>query len=1197
MQKMYIFCENCANWQIRRMKRSGCYATIGVLVVLFLMTAPPAQAASPVSSVATSGAAAADSPVPAVTCLGNCTLGNLTMLTPTGYNATAANWTGYPISSDFWGTTVTPRAHVIPGESSLLGSTTTRTIVWPGANAGDYYNPLNGSLYTEIHTYGKHGRGYGHQWTNVSQSGTSEAEFVQFCESINCTAIFQVPAMNDNASFAAEIVNYTEKTLDFHPAYWEIGNEPQLWHWTGVPMQDWPIGNGTIPTTKETPLGYALLVQKYIAYMRTADPHIKIIGLPAAGRPDPQPVENWIAPVVAIDGPNISGVAYHDYPAGTRGPGADQAATLQNYYGAINGKAGLPMRMLEVEGGVDNGSWNYATWYSEELGRGYPLGGYPLVSACSLRCAENLSIFVTEFGTALDHQAYGHFSDRFEGALNYAGQVIEALDDGDFTGMETPAPVVNIDLFGTVFDTNNSWVNLSGGVRPSYTLFSEILDHLGTTIYRVNLSVPDYYTTKRVTDTFGSVWLGNNLYAIATVDHQDLDRSDLLTVNLNATTGVGFAPWLPGIDPGTPTEVWSWQGVVSNPGDNWVTATVNSSTPNPVPEFFPHGLPSSWTLPPQSVDLFEAFPGGGVPVQFTARSGSTNLSSAYSGLRWYVNVGGDLTTANNSSNVTVFLPDGVGADRTFSLSSLTIPINNSKEVAPGNEPLVTREELVPALPSSVSVAPAASAVPETVSLKFSPQWLVLSSVAPFVNTSSGSTNVTLPPGPMGFATESSDWGNATDPVTLTAYPAFHYAFVHWQGFGRGDNNSSDTQISVSPTTWVSEKALFAWGYPVILSEVGLPSGTSWSVSVRSHFASDGVVNEYNNTYSSTTNAIGFEEANGTYGFRLDSVPGYRASLPGTSFLTNSSFTVQSGAVFLSVNFTLTTPPAPRYLVSFVETGLASGTPWWITTRNVTTSQVGNQTNISQGELTETSSSSTMAFYESAGAYGYTALSIPGMHARPPSDGYNVTGPGVIVPVEFAVMTYEVIWEESGLGANLSWSVDVSNSTDGSVVPCVGAWTVARLANGSYSYSIPTVADHIPSLQSGSFTVQGADIVFDFEFPPAAFPVAFDVQNLPRGGYWDVRFSNLTENLTGASTTFAAPNGSYTFDVVVPTGYLASPSHGTIDVSVSPAGLPPVPPIWDLATPALAVAGIVALVAAGTLLLGRRRRRGRSGGTS
>src|SRR5208283_2219087 len=374
-------------------------------------------------------------------CTGDCVPVNFTTLNLTGNPVSPSSWgsTGSPISSTFWGTTVTPRAKILPGEGTLMNATPTQIILWPGAMAGDFYNPMNGSIYT-VHRYYVPTekrivtRSY-HTWENVT---TTEAEFVKWCESIHCASIFQVPGETNNSAMAAWMVNYTENTLGFHPTYWEIGNEPQLWKMYNVSWTKWPIQNSTLPTSKVTPSGYAWLVHNFTVAMRAVDPKIKIIGLPAAGRPDPLPVEDWVAPVVAVDGPDISVIAYHDYPAGNALPGSP---TLQNFYAAINGSAGLNGRIAEIRGGIQNGS-NPAR--------------YPLTT-CTAACAANISLFVTEFGTALSHREYGPWSVAFPGALDYAAQVTQAMD----------LNVSNVDVFGSVFNTTNSWLSLTGAVRPS----------------------------------------------------------------------------------------------------------------------------------------------------------------------------------------------------------------------------------------------------------------------------------------------------------------------------------------------------------------------------------------------------------------------------------------------------------------------------------------------------------------------------------------------------------------------------------------------------------------------------------------------------------------------------------------------------------------------------------------------------------
>jgi hypothetical protein len=1073
--------------------------------------------------------------------------------------------TSIPVSPILWGTTISPRARLIPGEGTLLNATPTEIIVWPGAQSGEDYNPLNNTIYTVT---GPKGSKVG----NWVAPGTDEAEFVSWCKSINCQAIFQVPGEINNSGIASEIVNctvdaagtiplnlstgqpycYGNYALGFTPSYWEIGNEPELWRLYDRPWPTWHpedesfrLANGVVA---DEPAAYAQLVNRYINAILGYHPSTRFIGIPATGRPNGDgPLEDWVANVTAIDGAYISGVAYHSYPA--RNP----PVSLSTFYAAINGSAGLTGRVPEAREGI---AWGSNTTKNPD-------------TTCTGRCPEDQGVFITEFGTGLSHTQFGPWEEGFPGALDFAAQVTQAMD----------LNVTNLDVFSTVFNTNNSWFNLSGAVRPSYTLFSEVLNHLGNVAYPVNLTTSPTFDGANTS-------LGGSLYGIATIDTKNDGRADLMLVNLDLNTSVSLSPKLPGISPTEPVEVWEWRGNLSEPhwGDDGLGSNVTTLTSQPVPTYYPHGLPSSFTLPYQTVLLFEAYPNGGVQVNFTA----TGFTAADTHPRWYVNVGGSLTTSNGSDNLTFFLPAG-----TFPVTAPAIPLENGSAVTADLTELAARERYEP-FPASTITISSGELGGATVDfpLPYAHQW---------------STNISVNPSGGGYVVPSPQWWNASVPLNLVAQPAFHHAFSFWEGYGNGSANSSSPEVRASPTSWIRENATFTWGYAVTFNETGLPAGTSWSVAVRSHVDFNGTILESNNSESSIANSLEFQEPNGTFGFNIGSVAGYRASLPAsnlTGFLTNSSFTVAGGPSAVWIQFTPTTPPAPRYAVDFEESGLPTGSRWWLSTRNVTTTEVGNQTTVNVTQLTESSTSSTMTFYESSGAYGYNSSTIPGFRAHPPAFGYNVTGPGLVVWIEFSPVLYNVIWEESGLGLGLSWSVLVTNSTATTEVESVGAWTTARLVNGTYSYSIPDVADFVPLLDAGIFTVDGFDIVFTVPFPQASFSVTFAVANLPANDPWEVRLSNATATLTGPRTVFSEPNGTYTFDVIPPSGYLAEPSHGTvtvddraiaINVSFAAAGLPPVPPVLSLGMPAALAAGAIGLVAVGILLVGRSRRRRQSAG--
>ncbi len=79
-------------------------------------------------------------------------------------------------------------------------------------------------------------------------------------------------------------------------------------------------------------------------------------------------------------------------------------------------------------------------------------------------------------------------------------------------------------------------------------------------------------------------------------------------------------------------------------------------------------------------------------------------------------------------------------------------------------------------------------------------------------------------------------------------------------------------------------------YPVTFTETGLPTGTSWSVTLNGQ------------TLSSTTSAITFQEANGSYAFTVGSVSGY------TVGPSSGTIKVNGAAVSQAITFTSSTSP-------------------------------------------------------------------------------------------------------------------------------------------------------------------------------------------------------------------------------------------------------------------------------------------------
>jgi hypothetical protein len=309
--------------------------------------------------------------------------------------------------------------------------------------------------------------------------------------------VITLPAEIDNASTALTIVNYTERSLGFAPTYWEIGNEPSLWLHFGIPWDRWNASQTSTPT----PAQFALVVHQYVRAIRSVDPSTGIIGIGGIGAGSAG-VSNWFAPTLAMNGPNLSAMAIHVYPAGFGFPLNDLAA----WFGSLSGSSGLPSR---VESAL-----------------------LEMRSACAT-C--HLQLLVDEFQTGTELTPSSSLSGGYL-ATYVAAEIAEAL----------PLPIASLDYYNFQSDTPGAWFTSSGASSPSYDLYQTLAVLGGSSAVQENVSSP-------VPGLF-AVELGSAPNALGS----------LLLVNANASYGfaVNLSDRFPGADNGT---AWEFNGSSSGP--------------------------------------------------------------------------------------------------------------------------------------------------------------------------------------------------------------------------------------------------------------------------------------------------------------------------------------------------------------------------------------------------------------------------------------------------------------------------------------------------------------------------------------------------------------------------------------------------------------------------------------------------------
>ncbi len=208
-----------------------------------------------------------------------------------------------------------------------------------------------------------------------------------------------------------------------------------------------------------------------------------------------------------------------------------------------------------------------------------------------------------------------------------------------------------------------------------------------------------------------------------------------------------------------------------------------------------------------------------------------------------------------------------------------------------------------------------------------------------------------------------------------------------------------------------------------------------------------------------------------------------------------------------------------YSVTFTETGLPSGTKWFV---NLTTG------------ISYSTSSNTISLLEPNGTYSYS-VSTGDKEYRLSSHysgtlSLTVSGGAVSQSFVFIPVVYSVTFSEYGLKTGTEWFVNLSNGQSYSSTLAVISFSET---NGTYTYTIATVnKQYRPSLYLSNFVVDGTSVSVQVPFAIENYSVTFDetiYSNLPAGIKWFVNLSDgQTFSSNKSSLTFDIPNGTYTY---------------------------------------------------------------------
>ncbi len=305
-------------------------------------------------------------------------------------------------------------------------------------------------------------------------------------------------------------------------------------------------------------------------------------------------------------------------------------------------------------------------------------------------------------------------------------------------------------------------------------------------------------------------------------------------------------------------------------------------------------------------------------------------------------------------------------------------------------------------------------------------------------------------------------------------------------------------------------------YNFSVSQTGL-SNVVWYVNVTNK---TGIVSQMSGTGSTlSANLI-----NGSYNYTVASSNKiYKPSPYDTHFtISGSSYAVREPFTTLTYN------------VTFSESGLPSGTAWYV---NIT------------GQTSSGPISAGSSYFKNLtnGTY-YYSIWAPDKNYYANSSNFIVNGTHKLIHVKF-IESFSVIFSESGLPSSTIWYVNITGQKSSGPIASGSTFTVS-LPNGSYQYNIAT-NNKIYHAPASSFTESaGSPSSVSVTFSLYTYTVTFTESGLPSGTAWYVNLSNGMKSgaITTSTYSFSLTNGSVSYTISGTSGYSANRTSGSFTVN-------------------------------------------------
>jgi hypothetical protein len=310
---------------------------------------------------------------------------------------------------------------------------------------------------------------------------------------------------------------------------------------------------------------------------------------------------------------------------------------------------------------------------------------------------------------------------------------------------------------------------------------------------------------------------------------------------------------------------------------------------------------------------------------------------------------------------------------------------------------------------------------------------------------------------------------------------------------------------------------------VYFNETGLASNTSWSV----------VITGYGRLGSNVPSILFALPQSNTYHYQPAVIAGFTSPAPGTVIVGTTSVNVALAYVGVTIQtFTLT----------FSETGLPSGSTWSV--------GIGPPGSVYNQTTTKTS----MTFYETNGTYP-VSFTLPTGYVAPANPA-TVTVQGValdvLLPCVLTKNSFLVTFTEAGLPNASWWNITIADLMVGLNTTEINF----TLGNGTHNFTVSPPTGYFAIPATGQITVNGTgrQQMVLFGPMPSTFVVTFTAISLPSGAVWTVYMGGQSKTSPSTTILFLVANGTWTYAISGPNGYLATPSFGSIGVTGTKTGL-------------------------------------------